>query len=621
MNILQMSLSAGVLVIAIVLIRAIALNKLPKTMFLILWGVVLCRLLLPFSIPLPFGLTNTIGKISQEIMPDIFIPPALESPIYTGQPAAEITGAPEAAGQIGVVAQGQAVSIDPLVIIWLLGMLVIFIFFAAAYLRNQQKLSSATPISDNDFLPQWLGKHRLLRPVAIMQSEKIATPLTAGWLKPRIILPRSLDMDDKQLLNYVLTHEYYHIKRGDALWKMLLVLAACLHWYNPLVWLMFVLVSRDLELTCDELVVRHFGAQAKTAYAYTLIGLAEQKSKFTPLYNGFSKNAAEERIVSIMKTKKTSLFGVVLAVVLVAALTIGAFMAYGSNETTSLSGLTVIDPNMPDQWTYKLSADGGETWQYSSELTNTPLDFVPYKPFLFEETYVGENGFVITNSLSIAPGYIPGWSRINYLDKMLFINDKIFHVGAYGTEEKTRSAAQAYCDDEIKAGRMDPNFLDPPDLPDPEIPEFGKYKWTTDGETWQYAFGTYKWSTDLGETWQYSSDGSQEPLDLEPDKPIFFEDTFDGWDGVTMTSKINITSVIPTDSVIIILSKLLIVNDKIFHFFTYSTEEKMLSAVKAYCDSEVIAGRMSQDRANEIGEEISDRYAEALNRDPLILKN
>jgi beta-lactamase regulating signal transducer with metallopeptidase domain len=620
MGILQMSLSAGVLVIAIVLIRAIALNKLPKTMFLILWGVVLCRLLLPFSIPLPFGLQNTIGKISQEVMPDIFIPPVLESPINAGQPAAGITGAPEVAGQIGEVAQGQAGSIDPMLIIWLLGMLAVFIFFAAAYLRNQRKLSSATPINDNDFLPEWLGKHRLLRPVTIMKSEKITTPLTVGWLKPRIILPQSLDLDDNRLLNYVLTHEYYHIKRYDALWKMLLVFALCLHWYNPLVWLMFVLVNRDLELTCDEMVLRHFGAKAKTAYAYTLIGLAEQKSRFTPLYNGFSKNAAEERIVSIMKTKKTSLFGVVLAIVLVAALTIGAFMAYGSNETTSPSGLTVIDFNMPDQWTYKLSVDGGETWHHSSELTNTPLDLVPYKPLLFEETYVGENGFAITNSFNIMPGYIPGWSRINCYYKMLCINDKMFHVGAYGTEEKTRSAAQAYCDEEIKAGRMDPNFLDLPDIPDPEIPEYGKYKWTTDGETWQYAFATYKWSTDLGESWQYSSDGSQEPLDLEPNKPIFFEDTLDDL-RPTMTSKISITSVIPTDSVIIVLPKLLIVKDKIFHFFTYSTEEKMLSAVKTYCDSEVMAGRMSQDRANEIGEEISDRYAEAMNMDPLIPKN
>jgi len=98
---------------------------------------------------------------------------------------------------------------------------------------------------------------------------------------------------------------------------------------------MFVLVNRDLEITCDEMVIRHFGAETKTAYAYSIIGMAEQRSKFTPLYNGFAKNAAEERIVSIMKYKKSTITAIVLAVLLVAGATT-AFTASALNDDNNV---------------------------------------------------------------------------------------------------------------------------------------------------------------------------------------------------------------------------------------------------------------------------------------------
>jgi len=127
-----------------------------------------------------------------------------------------------------------------------------------------------------------------------------------------------MNMSDKQLLDYVLTHEYYHIKRFDAFWKTVLLLALCVHWFNPVVWVMFVLANRDLELTCDEAVLRRFGTETKKDYARILISMVEQGGRFTPLYTGFSKNATQERILSIMKSKKNSVLAIVIAVLLVA---------------------------------------------------------------------------------------------------------------------------------------------------------------------------------------------------------------------------------------------------------------------------------------------------------------
>jgi len=199
------------------------------------------------------------------------------------------------------------------------------------YIKAHRKLRFATPIGDHTFINDWQKAHRLMRPIAIMQSDSINTPIAAGLIQPRIILPTAMNMDDKQLLNHVLFHEYCHIKRLDAIWKILMVVALCVHWFNPLAWMMFILANRDLELACDEMVLRHFGAETKTAYAYSIICMAEQKSTFASLYNGFSKNTAAERIESIMKLKKTSIIGIAISFVLVSALAFGALSTFATS--------------------------------------------------------------------------------------------------------------------------------------------------------------------------------------------------------------------------------------------------------------------------------------------------
>ena len=310
MSLLQMSISSGFLIIAIVLIRAAAKNRLPKTAFLVLWGVALLRLLVPVAAPAWFSFTssdNTAPLVNENML--FWVIPGEAAVNYQS-----------------VVAQGQ---VNIPFVIWLVGMVGLLIFFAVVYFRNHQKLRFATLIR-NDFLDEWLAENRLTRPIAIMQSDRIATPLAVGLLRPRIILPKNMDMSDKQLLSHVLMHEYYHIKRFDALWKILMVCAVCVHWFNPLVWVMLILASRDLELTCDEMVIRHFGTETKTAYAYSIISMAEQRSKFASLYNGFSRNAAKERIESIMKMKRKSIVSLAIACVMVVTLTIGTLTAFAS---------------------------------------------------------------------------------------------------------------------------------------------------------------------------------------------------------------------------------------------------------------------------------------------------
>jgi hypothetical protein len=126
-----------------------------------------------------------------------------------------------------------------------------------------------------------------------------------------------MDYNKHNEVNYVLVHELVHVIRQDNLWRILSFVAVLVHWFNPLVWLMYFSFQRDMEMACDEKVISLLGESKKTDYAMTLIHLAEKKSRPIPLYNSFSKNAVEERIVSIMKYKKITRVGVILSMIMV----------------------------------------------------------------------------------------------------------------------------------------------------------------------------------------------------------------------------------------------------------------------------------------------------------------
>jgi len=373
MNLFQMSLSAGLLIMAIVIIRRVALNKLPKTAFLILWGIVLIRLLVPISIPMQFSIYSVVIGFAETVLSDsTFIyredpTMAVNMPVFSEH--LQIITSSEILPHVNEVPQQvRGFNMPSLTVIWLVGMFCSFIFFAIVYFKHHRVLGFVTCVS-NDFLSDWLKQHRLLRQITILQSGRITTPLAVGIIKPRIILPKNMDMSDTQLLHHVLLHEYFHIKRFDALWKIIMVCALCIHWFNPLVWVMFVRANRELELTCDELVLHHFGVEAKIAYAHSIISMAEQRSRFASLYNGFSKNAAEERIISIMKIKKSSVAGIILSIILICVLTFGAIATFAGNTDMEYYNTDqVSDLNMENYGVQEIRVDDEE----NSIITVTP---------------------------------------------------------------------------------------------------------------------------------------------------------------------------------------------------------------------------------------------------------
>lgn len=320
MSLLQMSFSGGCMVLAIALVRAVMLHRLPKKTFLALWAVALVRLLLPYSLPSALSVYTLAGRMAPAAEPAAISEMALASDIprenlIAGTAASEAEQKP------------AAKAADPWKAVWAAGALACAAFFTAAYFRYRREFQAALPI-DNDWAENWLRTHRLRRPIAIRQSDRISAPLTYGVFCPVLLMPKTTDWSDRETLEYVLEHEYVHIRRLDAVTKLLLTAALCVHWFNPTVWLMVALANRDIELSCDETVLRKLGEQNKSAYAMALIRMEETKSGFSPLYSSFSKNAVEERIEAIMKIKKISRMALFVAIGLV----FGVTTAFATSE-------------------------------------------------------------------------------------------------------------------------------------------------------------------------------------------------------------------------------------------------------------------------------------------------
>lgn len=305
MSLLSMSLSGGVLAALIALLRGALGKRLPRRTFLVLWGVALARLLLPLELPSPTS-------------------------VYNVAPALKLRPAPALTAPAGMAFPAAGRGIDPLLLVWVLGLISCAGFFLVTWMRCRLEFREALPVEE-DFPREWAAAQGLRRPVALRRSDRISAPLTYGLLRPVVLLPKGMEEAGEERMEYVLAHEFVHIRRWDGLWKLLLTAALCIHWFNPLVWLMYLLANRDLELSCDQAVVRRFGGAARQNYALALLTMEEARSSLRPLCNHFSKNAIEERIRSIMDWKDTTLLAGAAALVLV----VGVVAAFATSAWTA----------------------------------------------------------------------------------------------------------------------------------------------------------------------------------------------------------------------------------------------------------------------------------------------
>ena len=276
MKILSMSLMASWVILAVLLLR-LAMKRLPKLYAYLLWGIVLFRLLCPAAISAPVSLLPAVVQDVAIGMPNL--PEPAFSPLQTSR--------------------------TWWAVIWGGGMLLFFLFQAVSWIRLQRNLATAVRLEEG-----------------VYETDHIKGAFVMGLVKPRISLEQAIDAEDRR---YILAHERIHIRRRDYLVKLVWVLALMFHWFNPLVWAAFFLMCKDMEMACDEQVVKELGQEQKGDYSRTLLHLSERHSGLL-LPPAFGESSTKSRIRNILKYKRPAawariLSGTVLAVAVVTLMT------------------------------------------------------------------------------------------------------------------------------------------------------------------------------------------------------------------------------------------------------------------------------------------------------------
>lgn len=317
-KLLNMSLTASVVIVFVLLLR-LFLRKTPKIISYALWGLVLFRLLCPISLESGlslFGLVHAPVTPSGTLTSSIeYIPGDLiqaESPsVVLPAPGMEET-APQ--GMEQPVADAAETPVVIAAYIWIAGVWGMGLYGVLSYLRLRRKLVTASPLRENIYL-----------------VDEISSPFVLGLLQPKIYLPSSLSVRE---LPYIVMHEQHHIRRLDHLVKVLAFVALSIHWFNPLVWLAFVLAARDMEMSCDEAVIRKMGDGIRADYTASLLSLATGKHIIAGIPLAFGQGDTKGRIRNLANRKKPA-FWVVLAGAVICAL---AALGLLTNPATPVDG-------------------------------------------------------------------------------------------------------------------------------------------------------------------------------------------------------------------------------------------------------------------------------------------
>ena len=294
----NMSLTASVVILAVLAVRLL-LRRAPKVFSYALWAVVLFRLLCPVSVTSAVSLMGALGAPAQErtqrtsaveyvpadrirgTAPAVTQLPQTPLPAETG---GAVNAAPADTAPEAVPATSFNEPVFILTLIWLAGMVLLLAYSLVSLLRLRRRLVGTVRLRDNIYL-----------------ADHIPSPFVMGLFRPKIYLPSTLTETER---GYILRHEQYHLRRRDHLVKFLSFLALCIHWFNPLVWAAFVLSGKDMEMSCDEAVVRELGEDIRADYSASLLSLATGRRIVAGMPLAFGEGDTGSRIRNLLNWKR-----------------------------------------------------------------------------------------------------------------------------------------------------------------------------------------------------------------------------------------------------------------------------------------------------------------------------
>ncbi|WP_040197151.1 M56 family metallopeptidase [Candidatus Soleaferrea massiliensis] len=323
MTLFSVQLRAALLILLIVALRSLFLYKLPKKVFLGLWTLALLRLFIPYTGSLSLGFS--IPGIEQIWLALL--------PVSNGTPGAQTI---DTANASMVFITYSVPSF--LLWIWLAGCLALAVWFIIGHLHGKRIFRFAYP-AESEAVTHWMDENKIQRRVRILVCPELSSALTYGIFRPVILLPATMDLSDTERLPLILSHELEHIRHFDVLWKWTSALALCLFWYNPMVWAMHILLGRDLELHCDECVLKKLGItkKSKSEYAMALLSLAEEKSTSFSMFSHFGQSATEERILSVMHSRYAPAMFMGLALLGIVILALLSFLSFSMADSVAFT--------------------------------------------------------------------------------------------------------------------------------------------------------------------------------------------------------------------------------------------------------------------------------------------
>lgn len=317
LKIINMSISASWLIFAVLILRLV-LKKAPKWVNVLLWGIVAIRLICPFSFESALSLIPSAETFSKKIIsgPSFDVQSGI-TPVdnrindYLGDRYFE---------GVTVPANNGNTIMTILTIVWTIGILLLVAYTVISYWRLHREIDTAVRYKDN-----------------IFQSENVSSPFVLGLIKPRIYLPFKLDGQD---MEHVVAHEQAHIRRKDHWWKPLGFLLLTIHWFNPLMWLAYVLLCRDIELACDEKVIKGLSNEQRADYTQALVACSVNRRMIAACPLTFGEVGVKERVKSVMNYKKPAFWVIIIAVIVC----VGVAVCFLTNPKQDRYTLRIVVP-------------------------------------------------------------------------------------------------------------------------------------------------------------------------------------------------------------------------------------------------------------------------------------
>lgn len=346
-----MGFYGSIMIATVLVLRGLLKNRLPKFVFPLFWSVILLRLLIPFSLSSPLSMkvpdffrnpsyetASTINisedlpiiteaqvaaapgtdktTVSEKIVSETTALETTASEVIKSEaPISEIpleaeaitTITEDAALNISYIGLDQTLFYRFLIFVYFSGLFVTISVLLIQKYQYTKRLKNALLIEHNETINTLLREINMGQ-ILVFTNDEIASPLVCGLFAPKIYLPTRIDFSNTDLLRHILCHETMHIRRKDNWIKAVMLVALCLHWFNPLVWIMSKYLASDLELACDEAVLRHYDKEEEIRknYAFSLLTMAITGNRPTLLYSAFSKTEVERRIQSVLQYRKAS---------------------------------------------------------------------------------------------------------------------------------------------------------------------------------------------------------------------------------------------------------------------------------------------------------------------------